>query len=66
MSRLMACPWQKIIRTEKRTADFNIDKDKDDPLRLSTQIITNVKFGRCKHSCPFYDAIGNYCRRKQS
>ena len=62
MTRVMACPWQKIIRTEKRTADFNIDKD--DPLRLTTQIITNVEFGRCIPSCPFYDAIGNYCRRR--
>lgn len=51
-----SCPWQKIIRTEKIVGNYS-DGTPD------ISIHTTVSFGECLTDCPFYDVIGNYCRR---
>ena len=56
MIRIMACPWQKNIQTEKIVGNFSDNEP-------NTRIITNVTFGECLTNCPYYDSIGNYCRR---
>lgn len=56
MNRILACPWQKVIHTEKNLHGFT----EGNP---DTMIHTTVSFGECMTNCPFYDAIGNYCRR---
>ena len=55
MNRILACPWQKFIHTERKVGSFP-----DNPNNITN---TNVTFGECLPNCPFYDAIGNYCRR---
>lgn len=56
MSRLMSCPWQKVVKTERNIGNFS---DNDPVIKINT----TVSFGICLPNCPFYDAIGNYCRR---
>lgn len=56
MIRILACPWQKVIHTEKIVGNFSDGNP-------NTTIITNVKFGECMNNCPFYEPIGDYCRR---
>ena len=55
MNRIMACPWQKVIMTEKTLGSYTE--------KVDVSILTKVSFGECLTNCPFYDAIGNYCRR---
>lgn len=55
MNRILACPWQKVVKTEKTNGSY-YDK-------LDVSIITKVSFGECMTNCPFYDPLGDYCRR---
>ena len=56
MNRILACPWQKVIRSEKIIGNYSDDNP-------NTRIYTIVSFGDCLTNCPFYNPIGNYCRR---
>lgn len=53
--RVLSCPWQKVIITEKQLGSYKS--------MLEYRTTTHVSFGECMTNCPFYDAIGNYCRR---
>lgn len=55
MNRVLVCPWQKVIITEKTLGDYNE--------KVDVSSITKVSFGDCLSNCPFYDPIGDYCRR---
>lgn len=56
MNILLSCPWQKVVHTERNIGNFS----DNDPM---IKIHTTVSFGDCLTNCPFYDPIGNYCRR---